>query len=174
MEIPEDCVKNQDVVGVTLGAIEGCCRSIAAHYVKRKQLTQLDGIYDQLLSISDEIQLNGIHGQPTNMILKRVTVLEEQLRDLRQLVNPKLLSAREVSTIQIFGDGADDVLLGCAYKFEKAGYQVQFAPPDGAPALWFGHYEVCGQDAIVAFAEYVSSQKSLIDFLLERRSSNEN
>ncbi len=56
---PCDLVHNPDVVGATLGGIEGCCRSIAAHKVTRGQLHHLGTIYDQLVVISEVIQLNG-------------------------------------------------------------------------------------------------------------------
>lgn len=74
--------------------------------------------------------------------------------------NPSFPHA-EISTVQFFSDGLNDTLRGCANKFENAGYRVQFVPTAGQPAVWFGHYELLGQSAIVDFAEQLSSVKEL-------------
>ena len=72
----------------------------------------------------------------------------------------KAKAVAKVSTIQIFCDGRNDALRGCARKFEDAGYQVQFVPASGQPAVWLRHYEVAGQSAIEAFADHLVSMKS--------------
>ncbi|GAF82967.1 unnamed protein product [marine sediment metagenome] len=67
----------------------------------------------------------------------------------------------KISTVQFFSDGLNNTLRGCVNKFENAGYRVQFVPTAGQPAVWFGHYELVGQSAIVDFAEQLSSVKEL-------------
>ena len=59
MDRDEEFVENADVVGAYLGGVEGCCRSIAAHRVKRGQLERIYVVYEQLLVLTEVIQLNG-------------------------------------------------------------------------------------------------------------------
>ena len=64
-----------------------------------------------------------------------------------------------VSTVQLLSsglnNGLNDVLRDCVKLLENAGYRVQFVPTDEQPALWFGHYEVVGQEAIVGFVNHI-------------------
>jgi hypothetical protein len=56
----DDFVTNQDLVRATTCSIIGCCRSIAAHNITHKELKNLELIYDQLLSLMENIQKNGL------------------------------------------------------------------------------------------------------------------
>ena len=66
---------------------------------------------------------------------------------------------RKKIRIQFFCHMSDDILRDCANKLEKVGYRVQFAPSSGPPAIWFGHCEVIGRNAIMDFVEDLCNEE---------------
>lgn len=69
---------------------------------------------------------------------------------------------RTMLTIQFFDNGADGECLETVKRIEAAGYDVEFAPTSGPPALWINNYELIGGTAIRNVADQLINAQNNI------------